>query len=215
MIEYSCFVRKGKGPRCQICHQNLIFGDPYARIQVNRYANPYFHAACLSVASNLALAEAENCEEIEKNFQEKEQTRRKKLKEKSNPIEFKKQVIRDALKLVGVNIQHLSITQIGNSRLGNLSVRRGFNGRSDIICVLRVAHSVEIAFKTDGSLQVDGLPTGWPARSRPHQIAQIDRQRGNACSKLNLCDPQSLEKLGKALLKHDSSGGISSRVQND
>lgn len=77
MIEHSHYVKKKKGPQCKICKVLLQYGDPYVKMGINRFANPYFHAQCLIDAG--VKAQATNLEGILKKYLDDEKTRLEKL----------------------------------------------------------------------------------------------------------------------------------------
>ena len=205
MIEYSCFVRNGKGAKCRICNIPLEKGDPYVHLRINQFARPYFHAKCMIKAGHTAEAEVANIEKIKEKHEAEKAVRKASLREAQNPILFRKQIIRNALKTQGVNIQSLPISQIGNRYTRQSNKARG------IECVLRVVNSVEVAFMNEGLMRIDGC-----LRNQSNRVPIISqaRYRGVASTpstEIHLADPESIEKLGKALLSCDYRGHIKAR----
>jgi hypothetical protein len=192
---YGCYVKKTKGsPRCKFCEKELKYGDAYARIYINRYANPYFHAYCLDKIAQKAQETKEKLKEFEvsetarvtviRMRRELDKIEAKKITKKAS---FQKQIIRDALKTQNIMVSKVKI-------MGG-----GFN-EEDIFRIrcdggpFKIEHLSSIF---NGDSVYIGLSKYW---TRGTDVPPIG---GNGCylSQFCLADPNSLEKIGAEIVK--------------
>jgi len=204
--EYGCYVKKKTGgPTCRLCSVQLKYGDGFARIYINSYADPYFHAKCLDLAAVKAGLEKANLKEYAKRKAEEDATKAEdraatkvKSVERKKKTSFQKQILRDALKTQNILVSKVSITGGGHYSESRLWIGPGEKLRQQ-----EGLQNPEAAYRDR-----------WPDISCDfidQDIAMGARQTWSGSgwiydggTKVSLADPDSLQKIGEELVKRAS-----------
>jgi hypothetical protein len=180
MADYGVYF----GPRnkkCGECGKRLQDQDGYVRVYINRYANPYFHANCLRKMVIEVEKHENKSGDLWKKHQEKIAAAQAIKKAKKNKKGFSRQIIKDALKAVGV--------KVSACKFRNATWRDERH------------HEIEAESGQDIWVSLIDDKAYVSARSNGYSYEYFWKNDWKTKPCIPLADPNALELLGKEILK--------------